>query len=425
MTSPTASAASRPLLVLGAGARPYREHGLSRLAAAGPLVLADPEPPAWIRPYVDEQLAIDLADTEGAAMAVKAVAARTPLAGVCTYLEHHVELTAHLAAVLGLPGTPPGAMAACRDKALTRARFAEHGVPSARSVPVDDADEAVEAARRIGYPVVVKPRGMGGSAGVVHADHDVAVREAFYAALSATVIGLEAYATRGVLVEEYLEGPEISAETVVVDHQVHIVAITRKQLGREPRFVETGHMVDARDPLLGDDAVTQAVTDAVRALGIERGVLHVEVRLTGRGPALIEVNGRPGGDLIPLLVEEATGIDLMAAAAALACGTRPELSATRQRAAAVQFLLPAFTGRHGPVPPLTDLRAQPWLERLVWTRHLGEKVTAPPKSTIGDRLAHWVVTADTPEECRQHLNQALLEVCAPTAFTGHTTGCTR
>ncbi|MGW1564111.1 ATP-grasp domain-containing protein [Streptomyces sp. NPDC002144] len=422
MASPTTPG---PLLVLGAGSQLYREHGLSRLAAVRPLVLADPQPPAWIRPYVDEQLAIDLADTESAALAIKAFAAHTPLAGVCTYLEHHVEFTAHLAGQLGLPGNPPATMAACRDKALTRSRFAEHGVPSARSVLVADEDDAVEQARRIGYPVVVKPRGMGGSAGVLRADHDASVREAFHSAMWETVLGLDAYAARGVLVEEYLEGPEISAETVVVDHQVRIVAVTRKQLGREPRFVETGHMVDARDPLLGDDAVTQTVTDAVQALGIERGVLHVELRLTDRGPALIEVNGRPGGDLIPLLVEEATGIDLMAAAAALACGTRPELSATRQRVAAVQFLYPAFTGRHGPVPPLTDLRAQPWLERLVWTRHLGEMVTAPPKATIGDRLAHWVVTAATAEECRQHLNQALLEVSAPTAFTGHTTGCTR
>ncbi|GHH25832.1 ATP-grasp domain-containing protein [Streptomyces rubradiris] len=418
---------SRPLLLLGIGVRAYREHLLQRIAARHPVVLADNRVcPAWAAPYLHDQLVTDLADAESVAAAVKRFAAQSPLSGVVTYLENHVELAAQLAAQLGLPGSSPAAVAACRDKAQTRQRFTAENVPSALAHAVDDEDAAVQCARGIGYPVVVKPRGMAGSAGVLRADADAEVRRAYRRATRETLPGLDGYAVPGVLVEEYLAGPEISAETVVLGgSKVRIVAVTRKRLGAEPRFVETGHSVDARDPLLTDAAVTEAVTRAVRALGIERGVLHVELRLTERGPVLIEVNARPGGDLIPLLVLRATGIDLAQATAALAAGAVPDLTPNRRQAAAIQFLYPAFSGEVTRLGAPSALLAEPWLERLVWTRRPGDQVLAPPNASISDRLAHWVVTGADAAECDQRLVQVLMQVDARTDAPVHTTSCTR
>ncbi|WP_369228537.1 ATP-grasp domain-containing protein (plasmid) [Streptomyces sp. R39] len=423
--TPHSAGALRPLLVLGAGAQPYREFFLQSLAARHPVMLADSSLPEWSRPFVRDHLAIDLSDAEFTAAAVKEVAEQTPLAGICTYMEHHIELGARLAKQLGLPGTSPASMAACRDKATTRRLLASHNVRSARSFQVDDEDSAVAHARLLGYPVVVKPRAMAGSAGVLRCDSETEVRVAFKHASWETVLGLDAYAVHGVLVEEYLDGPEISAETVVHNNGVHIVAVTRKTLGEEPRFQEIGHGVDSRDALLGDPAVTETVTQAVRALKVERGVLHVELRLTKRGPAVVEVNGRPAGDLVPLLVQRATGVDLMAAVADLATGAVPDLRPTRQEAAAVRFLYPAFSGRVGPLHVPVSLREQPWLERLVWTRRAGEQVTAPPLASIDDRLGHWVVTGETADECQQRLVEVLLQVTAPINPSAQATACTR
>ncbi|MER6684634.1 ATP-grasp domain-containing protein [Streptomyces olivaceoviridis] len=389
-------------------------------------MLADQEVPDWAVRYLHDQVVVDLADAESTAVAAKKLAERTPLSGICTYMEHHVELAAQLAAQLGLPGSSPAAVAACRDKAESRRRFAEQGVPSARSRVVADEDAAVEYAREVGYPVVVKPRGMAGSAGVLRADTDTEVRSAYSRASCETVLGLDAYAVPGVLIEEYLAGPEISAETVVLaGGEVRIVAVTRKRLGAEPRFLETGHSVDARDPLLTDAAVRAAVTRAVRALGIELGVLHVELRLTERGPVLIEVNARPGGDLIPLLVLRATGIDLAQVAAALATGAVPDLTPTRQQAAAIQCLYPAFSGEVVRLSAPAALRAESWLDRLVWTRHPGDRVCAPPHASIDDRMAHWVVTGADATECDQRLLQVLMQVEAHTEAPAYTTSCTR
>lgn len=420
------STPAQPVLLLGAGDRPYREHLLRQMAARHRIVLAAPELPAWAAPYVRDHLTVDLADTEGTAAVVKRYAAQTPVGGICTYLEHHVELSALLAQMLGLPGPLPGAVAACRDKAQTRRVFEDRGVPSARSTLVAGEADAVQTARRLGYPVVIKPRGMGGSAGVTRADHDGDVRTAYRRATSESVLGLDAHARAGVLVEEYLSGPEISVETVVLPGGApQIVAVTRKHLGPEPRFQETGHSIDAADPLLSDTAVAGSVIHAVRALGIECSVLHVELRLTPHGPALIEVNARPGGDLIPLLVRRATGIDLAQAAADLATGSVPDLTPTRRQAAAVQFLYPSCSGEVTDLHAPAALRAEQWLERLCWTRHHGDRVTAPPNASIADRLGHWVVTGADAAECDERLTRVSSQVTARIEAPVCTTSCTR
>ncbi|MGW0844278.1 ATP-grasp domain-containing protein [Streptomyces sp. NPDC002787] len=426
MRSTDSAHAARPVLLLGAGSRPYREHLLKRISAVHSIVLVDSEPSSWARPYVHREVTVDLADPEALAVAVKQLNEETTLGGICTYMEHYVVAAAQLAERFGLPGTSPASVAACRDKARTRRVFAEHDVASAVSHLVADEDAAVDAARSLGYPVVVKPRGMGGSAGVVRADTDAEVREAFRRASRETVLGLDAFAVRGVLVEEYLAGPEISAETVVLGHDdVRIVAITRKRLGAEPRFQEVGHLVDAADPLLGDATVAQTVIDAVQALGIERGVLHIELRLTARGPVLIEVNARPGGDLIPHLVRLATGIDLAQAAAALATSAVPDLAPTHRRAAAVQFLYPPATGVVTHLSAPAAVRFERWLDRLVWTRHPGDRVTAPPHASIDDRLAHWVVTGADRAESDWRIAQVFSQVTARIGASVHTTACTR
>jgi biotin carboxylase len=418
--------ASRPILLLGAGAPEFREYVLRQIARVRPVVLVDQTPPKWARPYLAAQAAVDLRDAEAAEAFLMSAAVQFGAAGVTTYMEHFVELAARLTHRLGLPGNSPMAAAACRDKATTRRLLAKHGVPSAISFLAEDADQAVNIARRLGYPVVVKPRGRAGSAGVLRADSDEDVRAAFHRALVDSVLGLEAWSVPGALVEEYLRGPEISVETVVLGpEQVRIVAVTRKSLGSEPQFQEIGHSVDARDPLLTDPVLAAVVTAAVRALGLSRGVLHVELRLTAEGPRVIEVNGRPAGDLIPLLVERATGVNLSQALATLAIGGMPDLTPTRSEAAAIGFLYPEYSGYVEQLDVHGAIHDQLWLERLVWTRDVGTQVTAPPRASIDDRIAHWVVTGSTAADCANRRALVADHLSVRVSRPVHTTSCTR
>ncbi|ANZ13410.1 acetyl-CoA carboxylase biotin carboxylase subunit family protein [Streptomyces noursei] len=438
------TSSSRPVLVvLGAGDADMRAFTLEQIAATHPVLLMDTDPPAWAWPHTAAMWDIDLRDHDAVAAAITQLHTDRGVAGVTTYMEHHVELAARLAEDLGLPGANTAAMHACRDKALARTVFAEHAVPSAAFAEVQNEQEAVRQAKKVGYPVVVKPRGMAGSIGVLRADTPDEVRRAFETASEATVLGLHDYAVRGTLVEEYLPGPEISVECIVLgETDIRIIAVTRKSLGPEPRFVEVGHLVDAHDPLRNDHTIAEVTTAAIRSLGIQLGAVHVELRLTKAGPRVVEVNGRQAGDLIPLLVQLATGISLPRASAELALGRTPDLTPTRQDAAAIRFLYSSTVGQiehqrlddsHTPEdenPGTTDqstlrqTNISSWLERIVWTRQVGAIVE--DGLTIEDRLAHWVVTGPNIAACENRLAEMDKRVtCTITPLAPFASTCVR
>ena len=116
--------------------------------------------------------------------------------------------------------------------------------------------------------------------------------------------------------------------------------VARKRTGHYPYFEETGHVVDAADPLLTDGGLMDMLARAHEVLGVADGLTHTEVRLSPRGPVIIEVNGRLGGDLIPFLGRTATGIDPGVVLIDIALGRRPEIAATRSQAAGIRFGYP-------------------------------------------------------------------------------------
>ncbi|MFD0393238.1 hypothetical protein ACFQ3Z_15095 [Streptomyces nogalater] len=115
----------------------------------------------------------------------------------------------------------------------------------------------------------------------------------------------------------------MSAETVVLDDEVRIVALTRTTPGPPPACRPLRHSVHAHDGLLHNRFLRQCVERAVEALRLTHTVAHITLRLTARGPRVLGVTPCPPDDLIPLLVERATGVDLAGAAATLATGDCP------------------------------------------------------------------------------------------------------
>jgi biotin carboxylase len=196
------------------------------------------------------------------------------------------------------------------------------------------------------------------------------------------------------------------------------ICLAHKEVGYPPYFEEVGHLVDGADPRLADAGFRQLLEQAHRALGFTDGITHTEFRLTSSGPKLIEVNARLGGDLIPYLGLRATGIDPGLAAAAVACGRRPEVSGDRKRFGAVRFCyvphemtIEAISFDSSRLPAGIDLavvRAEP-----------GQRHSPPPAGTVWGRIAYVTAVADTAEEARETIaaaEAALVVVeAAPTA----------
>ena len=397
---------SRPrLLVVGTGGRAYREYLLAAIGARYDVHLLVGAVPTWERAHVTGWTVLDPAASAvpvGTGPFVAAARAlHPPPDGVLRWDEARVLQVAKIAEALGRPGGDPAAVLRCRDKRQTRAALDAAGVPQPRWAAAGTVEAALAAADRVGYPVVVKPRAMAASLGVVRVDEPDELAARFGFARDITLPGAWRYAE--VLVEELLTGPEISVDCAVHRGRVHPLCLARKEVGYPPYFEEVGHVVDAADPLLSDPQLLAVVQDAHTALGYADGVTHTELKLTPAGPKLVEVNARLGGDLIPYLGLRASGVDPGAAAAAVACGRPPVLAPDRKLVAAVRFFYPdreltVGSVRFADLSAPVDL-AGPLVEP-------GEVVAPPPAGTLFGRVAFATAVAPTAAECAAALDGA-------------------
>jgi hypothetical protein len=332
------------LLVIGSGLKVYREylvepiHRRARAAGLG-MVLLNNLKPTWQRDYFDEVVVANVFDTETMGRTARDLAARHRLIGLMCWDEPLVLDAGELAAEFGVPGLSLSGVRGCRDKQRTRAVLTKAGLRQPEFELTTTVEQAREAADRIGYPVVVKPRGMGASIGVVFATNGAEVEEAFQVALSASLVDPGPYRACAI-VEEYAPGPEISIDGAIHKGEYLPMFVARKYSSDHPYFEEVGHIVDAADPLMADADLIRTVAQAHHALGVEDGITHSEARLTDRGPVVIEVNGRLGGDLIPFLGKIATGIEPGEVLFDVSTGQRPDVTPTRHAVAGIRFGYP-------------------------------------------------------------------------------------
>lgn len=399
---------SKPSLILvGSRLRVYREYAMASLASRYAITLVSSQPVTWEQPYLAASRTADTTDAAALlAVVTDLVADLGPEVGIFTWDELSLTATAEVAEQVGLPHLSLAAAQVCRDKYATRAALDRAGLPAVRHRLVGSVSEAVEAASEIGYPVVLKPRSLAGSLGVSVARDEESLRAAYETAVGAGLSGLRTEV--GVLVEEYLDGPEISVDSCVVDGVAEIVFVARKRLGFDPFCEEVGHLVGPwrHEPWAAE--VADLVRAAHTAVGVDRGVTHTEIRLTAAGPRLIELNGRLGGDLIPHVGLLATGVDLVAAGAAVAFGETPDLTPTLSRSAEIRFLYPL---RDAVVESIDTEAAEavPGVVEIIRFAEPGTELLLPPQS-LTPRTVGVIAVGENDRACRITLDRAEDEV---------------
>ncbi|MGH9039035.1 MAG: ATP-grasp domain-containing protein [Acidimicrobiia bacterium] len=362
------------LLVAAARARKLRAVLLSTRPDRYPWVEDDGVEVAWA----------DTTDPEAVAQICARLGRRSPLAGVTTTSEYFVATAARAAARLGLPGPDAGAVDQCREKRRQRLALCQGDVPVPAFEAVGSATAAVAAAAEIGLPVVCKPADGTGSRGVRLCSDLDAVAAHARRLLSHRRDERGAASLPWILVEEYVDGPEFSVETLAGE----VVGETVKHVGPLPHFVETGHDFPAHGPGLADVAAT--ASRAVKTLGLDWGAAHTEVRMSATGPVVMEVNPRLAGGQIPVLINHATGLDLIAAMVDQATGSKPQLPPPGPGHASIRFLVAPAAGRLVAVDGRAEARRVPGVVDVA--------VTARPGDVVGgtgsflDRMG-WVITA--------------------------------
>ncbi|MBL1101931.1 ATP-grasp domain-containing protein [Streptomyces coffeae] len=184
------------------------------------------------------------------------------------------------------------------------------GVRTPRYVKVADAAEVEAAVAELGLPCVIKPAAFGGSLGVRLVSSTAEAQEAFQYVMEIIDRNAATFSVvnRSVQVEEFCDlTEEVSVEVLNHGERREVLAVVDKALGPHPHFAEIGHRVPSVH--VDDTALRDLAVRACEAIGLDRGLAHVEIRRQdGHEPVVIEVGARTAGGGILDQVERATGL---------------------------------------------------------------------------------------------------------------------
>lgn len=183
------------------------------------------------------------------------------------------------------------------------------------------------------YPLIVKPTDRSGSRGVKKVLSHTQLREAVDRAQEESF-------SNSAIIEEFIDGCEISVESISYKGEHYILQITDKVTTGEPYFVELEHHQPSALPENVKNEVKKIVLNTLKALNIQFGASHSELKITSDGEIkVIEVGARMGGDFIgSTLVQLSTGYDFLEGTLKVAMGEFMPPQITENKHSGVYFL---------------------------------------------------------------------------------------
>ena len=243
-----------------------------------------------------------------------------PLDGVICVASDIPLTVASVAAALGLPGISLEAAHLASDKLAMKQKFSSDGVPVPWFRPLTSAAELREVASRRGLPLVIKPVDSRGARGVLRLTENVDLDWAY-------AFSRQQSPTSRVMVEEFLTGPQISSESIVLDGVAHTPGFSDRNYEFletfAPHIIENGGDLPTQLSQHEQQAIKDLIQHAAASMGVHSGVVKGDVVLHQRKPHIIELAARPSGGYfctheIPL----STGVDFVGAAIRLALGEK-------------------------------------------------------------------------------------------------------
>lgn len=374
------------LLLLGASY--YQIPAIIAAHKLGYQVIAlDKNPQAVANEFADEALNVDIIDIPN----VIEIAKEKQIQGVFTMQSDiAVPTVGAVNDQLGLSGISYETACICSDKVKTRKTLQEVGVLQPKFKVVSNVDEAGDAALSLGFPCIVKSPDSSGSRGVTKVKSADEVESAFIEAKLHSRLN-------NILVEEFIEGIELGAQTFSVDGQCVLVLLHNDTVSSPPYMIPIGHSFPIElDKELKIEA-EKTISAAVIALGIHNGPSNVDLILGKDGKArIIEIGARIGATCLPELVCYHTGIDWIMEAIRVAMGENPNLRYSDDRIVAARILEAPEDGILGEAIPDMELLDDSRLLKWEIVPKMGESVSKLRKGP--DRIGKVIGTGDSVKE---------------------------
>ncbi|MFD6465242.1 ATP-binding protein [Streptomyces goshikiensis] len=386
------------LLVLGSGPQAEWEAALKRLAEASPLVLIDDTPATWQRPYAAATRVANALRPEQVEQAARWLAIKHTITAVLHFHPAYLRAAVAVRASLGLPGPTAGVLATTSLRHRTLDVLDHAGTPSSGGIHVDSFEQALEAAHTVGFPLVCKPAAPRRryAARVVESAAELA--EAFSAATAASWPGT------GTVVEPRLDGIEATAYTL----DSRLVAISHATFDpeAEPSLIPLEVVVDADDVCAA--AIESTVARALEATGHRQGIAQIRLWITPTGPRVLSLTTHLTDPLVAKLIEQVTGIDLIAASGRHARGLPTEAEVTPLGAAAIRYVQGTAASR---------LTSTPATRSTITPYARLDRYNADSRTGPLPRRGHLLVSGTDFPQCIARLRNAVAQMQTLSATT--------
>ncbi len=350
------------------------------------VAVADFNPNAVGIPFADEFFNASTIDVE----AICKVAQEFKPDGIMTLAtDMPMRSIAAATTLLGLPGISMDTAIKSTDKGEMIKAFKEHDVESPWFYIIKNLKELEALLPSLSYPCILKPTDNAGSRGVMLVNSENELVKAYHYSVSQSREGL-------VILEEYMIGPEVSVEVMVIDGEPHVLQVTDKLTTGAPYFVEMGHNQPSMLPFEDVERIKDLACRAVKSVGINCGPSHVEIKLTPTGPKMVELGARMGGDCITThLVPLSTGIDMIKATIDISLGETPDITPKLHKGSAIRF----FDAPCGIISSIEGINNAQYINGVIeisFTKRIGEEVTEVHNSI--DRCGFVISQCDSTSE---------------------------
>lgn len=309
---------------------------------------------------------------------------------------------AKVSETLGLQGISYETAVKATDKYDMIKAFEENNVPAPWFYLIKNDKELSQLKDKLSYPCIMKPTDNAGSHGVVKI-------HSYEELLNKYEYSQKNSRQGNVIVEEYLDGQEVSVEIMVVDGVVNILQITDKFTTDAPYFVEMGHSQPSRLDLDIQNKIKDVAERACKAIGINQGPAHVEMKVTSQfGPKMIELGARMGGDNITThLVPLSTGIDMVESTIRIALGEHPNITPTLNCGSAIKYFEVPF-GVITSIENVEDALKIEGVKQISFTKNIGDEST--PIHCSNDRIGFVIAQAENAEKALRVCEEAMKKI---------------
>lgn len=332
--------------------------------------------------------------------------------GAITFWEDDIPLLGRVCREFNLEGNSYKTSINTRNKYEMRKRLEETGLGDVKFHLVKSKKDLEKAIGKIGFPAVMKPAWGADSEFVILVKNVKEAENTFEYLVNncnEQFNPIFKYNNGAFLFEEYLDGMEVSLECFSQYGIPHVIGINEKQPIKPPYFVEYGDIAPARIDEDKELGIIKLAESALIALGVENSLSHIEIKITSKGPRIVEIASRMGGDDIYSNVKHIWGVDMVEIGLRIACKRRANYTKKPDACCVVcRYFIPEFSGIITNISGFKEFKKNRNVIDIVINKNVGDAILVPPE---GFENAGWaIVKGRTYQEADTLMNKVIKSV---------------